>query len=78
MVAEMRKDLDLDMDARIRLELDVNDERISDLVREHEDLIREEVRAEEFGDVEDGHRKTWEVESVEMEIAVETVAAAEV
>ncbi|MEA5388428.1 DUF5915 domain-containing protein [Haloarculaceae archaeon H-GB11] len=74
----MRKDLDLDMDARIRLELDVNDERISDLVREHEDLIREEVRAEEFGDVEDGHRKTWEVESVEMEIAVETVAAAEV
>ncbi|MDG5776116.1 isoleucine--tRNA ligase [Haloarculaceae archaeon H-GB2-1] len=76
-VQEMRKDLDLDMDARIRLELDVSDDRIADLVREHEDLIREEVRAEEFGNVENGHRKTWEVEGVEMEIAVETVAAAE-
>jgi isoleucyl-tRNA synthetase len=57
--------------------LDVRDERVADLVREHEDLVAEEVRAAEFAAVEDGHRKTWEVEGVEMEIAIEPLAAPE-
>jgi len=76
-VQEMRKDLDLDLEARIRVDLDIGDDRVANLVREHEDLIADEVRADEFGPVEDGHRKEWEVEGVEMEIAVEAVAAAE-
>ncbi|WP_336001054.1 isoleucine--tRNA ligase [Halorientalis halophila] len=76
-VQEMRKDLDLDLEERIRVELDVGDDRVADLVREHEALIAEEVRADEFGAVEDGLRKEWEVEGVEMEIAVESLAAAE-
>jgi isoleucyl-tRNA synthetase len=74
-VQEMRKDLELDIQAGIRLELDVRDDRVADLVAEHEDLIAQEVRGE-FGEVEDGHRKEWEVEGVTMEIAIEKVAEA--
>jgi isoleucyl-tRNA synthetase len=76
-VQEMRKDLELDLEARIRVELTVSDDRVADLVAEHEDLITEEVRADALGAVEDGHRKTWEVEGIEMEIAVVPVAEAE-
>ncbi|WP_255151122.1 isoleucine--tRNA ligase [Halorarius halobius] len=75
-VQEMRKDLELDIDAEIRLELDLADDRIADLVRDHQDLIAGEVRAAEFGPVSDGHRKQWDVEGVEMTIAVEPLAAA--
>jgi isoleucyl-tRNA synthetase len=70
-VQEMRKELDLPMDAAIRLEYDVHDDRVADLVAEHADLIAEEVRAEEVGTVSDGHRKTWDVEGIDVEIAIE-------
>jgi len=73
-VQEMRKDLELDLEAEVRVELDVRDERVSDLVRRHEELIAREVRAAEFGEVADGHRREWEVEGVTMEIAVEPLA----
>ncbi|MBV0902258.1 isoleucine--tRNA ligase [Haloarcula salina] len=76
-VQEMRKDLELDIEERIRVDLDIDDDRVADLVAEHEALIREEVRADELGAVEDGHRKTWDVEGTEMEIAITPVAAAE-
>jgi isoleucyl-tRNA synthetase len=76
-VQEMRKDLELDIEERITLDLSVADDRVADLVREHEDLIKEEVRADEIDGVEDGHRKTWDVEGVEMEIAIAAVASAE-
>jgi len=75
--AEMRKDMELDIEARIVVELSVADERVDGLVREHEALIKEEVRADELDGVEDGHRKTWDVEGVEMEIAVAPVTAAQ-
>jgi isoleucyl-tRNA synthetase len=74
-VQEMRKDLDLDLEAEVRVELDVTDDRVAELVRRHEDLIAREVRAREFGSVEAGHRKEWEVEGVTMTIAVEPLAA---
>ena len=76
-VQEMRKDLDLDLEARILVELEIDDERVDELVRAHEDLITQEVRADEIGTVEDGHSKTWVVEDVEMEIKIVPVAAAE-
>jgi isoleucyl-tRNA synthetase len=76
-VQEMRKDLDLEIEQRVRLELDVADERVADLVAERMDLVKEEVRADEVGDVEDGYRKEWEVEGVEMTIAVAPLAEAE-
>jgi len=75
-VQEMRKDLDLALEEEIRVEVDVADDRVADLVREREALIAEEVRAAEFGVVEDGHRKTWAVEGVDVELAIEPLAGA--
>ncbi|AGB30022.1 isoleucyl-tRNA ligase [Natrinema pellirubrum DSM 15624] len=76
-VQEMRKDLDLDVEERIALDLTIEDDRVADLVAERTDLISEEVRADERREVEDGHRKEWEVEGVTVEIALEPLAAAE-
>jgi isoleucyl-tRNA synthetase len=73
-VQEMRKELDLDLEERVRVEFAVADDRIGDLVREHEALIAEEVRADEFGAVEDGHRREWTVEDTTVEIAIEPLA----
>jgi len=70
-VQEMRKDLELDIDEEIRVDLAIEDDRVAALVAEHEDLIAREVRAADFGPVEDGHRRTWDVEDVEVEIAIE-------
>ena len=75
-VQEMRKELDLDLEEQVRVSLDIADERVARLVREHEGLIAEEVRAAEFGTVEDGHRREWEVEGVVVNIAIEPLAEA--
>ncbi|WP_254839957.1 isoleucine--tRNA ligase [Natronomonas marina] len=72
-VQEMRKELDLDIEAEIRVDLDVADDRVADLVREREALIAEEVRAAAFGPVADGHRRTWDVEGTDMRIGIEPV-----
>jgi isoleucyl-tRNA synthetase len=69
-VQEMRKDLDLAMDAEIRLDVAVFDERVGRLVAEHEDLIREETRARELGEVEDGYREEWDVEGVKLALEI--------
>ena len=78
-VQEMRKDLELDVEERIALDLEIDDDRVASLVDERTDLIREEVRADEIGalEVDNGNRKEWEVEGVTMEIAIEPLAAAE-
>ncbi|MGQ3722077.1 isoleucine--tRNA ligase [Natrialba aegyptia] len=76
-VQEMRKDLDLDVEERIALDLEIEDDRVAELVDDRKALIREEVRADELGTVEDGHRKEWDVDGVAMEIAIESLAAAE-
>jgi len=73
-VQQMRKDLDLEMDARIELEYAIDDDRIADLVAEKEDLIAEEVRADEIGSVEDGHREEWDVEGISLDLAVAPLA----
>jgi len=75
-VQEMRKELDLELEAEIRVDLAVDDERVSGLISRHEDLVAREVRAAEFGTVDDGHRQTWDVEEVEMEIAIEPLTGA--
>ncbi len=75
-IQEMRKDLELDIEAEIRVALDVADERIADLVRRHEDLVAEEVRAREFGTVEDGYEETWDVEGTRMTISVQPLSEA--
>ncbi len=73
-IQEMRKDLDLDIEAEIRVELDVRDERVADLVDDHRELIAEEVRAAEFGPVSEGHDRLWEVESIDIYISIEPVS----
>ncbi|WP_336035983.1 isoleucine--tRNA ligase [Halobacterium yunchengense] len=72
-VQEMRKDLDLEMDAEIRLDVAVFDERVGRLVAEHEELIREETRARELGELEDGYREEWDVEGVRIALEVEAL-----
>jgi len=71
----MRKEMDLDIEERIRLDVEIADDRVADLVSEHEDLIKSEVRADSIEAVEDGHRKTWDVEGVEMNIRIAPVSA---
>ena len=68
-VQEARKELDLELDAEITLELDVADDRVAALVDERRDLVAAETRAT-FGDVEDGFRETYDVEGVELTVAV--------
>ncbi|MFC7126287.1 hypothetical protein ACFQJ7_09610 [Halovenus rubra] len=70
----MRKNLELDIEEEIEVDLDVKDDRVAGLVREHEALIGQEVRAADFGALEDGHRESWTVEGVEMEIAIKPVS----
>jgi isoleucyl-tRNA synthetase len=69
-IQEMRKNLELDIEEEIEVDLSIADKRIDGLVREHEDLISQEVRASSFGTVEDGHHESWDVEGVEMEITI--------
>ena len=69
-IQEMRKDLKLDIEEEIDVDLSIGDERIDTLVREHEALISQEVRASSFDTVEDGHHESWTVEGVEMEITI--------
>ncbi|MFB6138379.1 MAG: isoleucine--tRNA ligase [Halobacteriaceae archaeon] len=78
-VQEMRKEMDLEVDRPIRLDVMVFDEDVAELLARREDLIAEETRAAELGEVADGHVEEWEVEGVDVRIAVETLpqAAAE-
>jgi isoleucyl-tRNA synthetase len=75
-IQEMRKELDLDLEAEIRVSIDIEDDRVAEFVREHEALIAEEVRAAAFGNVADGHRREWEIEDTTVEIAIVPVAEA--
>jgi isoleucyl-tRNA synthetase len=72
----MRKELDLDIESEIRLDVDIADDRVADLVARHDDYLAREVRAGDRGPVEDGHRRTWDVEGVEVEIAIEPLPGA--
>jgi isoleucyl-tRNA synthetase len=70
-VQEMRKDMDLEMDAEIRLDVLVFDERVGELVARLEDLVEEETRARDLGEVEDGYRKEWDVEGTTVALEIE-------
>jgi len=77
-VQELRKDLDLDMDDEIRLDVRVFDDRVAQLVHEREDLIREEVRARELEAVEEDTANAVveeydDVEGVRMVLGVQKV-----
>jgi isoleucyl-tRNA synthetase len=78
-VQEMRKQLDLDVEAEIRTAVAVADDRVADFVAENREFIAEETRtaewvadADELATVEE-----WEVEGVAVTIGVEQVAVDE-
>ncbi|WP_241881494.1 class I tRNA ligase family protein [Halorubrum sp. Ib24] len=79
-IQEMRKELDLDVEARIRVGVAVDDDRIAGFVDEHADLIAGEVRADEWLDEPsdaaetDGLVEEWDVEDVVVTIGIEPVA----
>jgi isoleucyl-tRNA synthetase len=79
-VQEMRKDLELDMDEAIRLDVAVFDERVGELVSRREDLVAEEVRAASLGEVDtDDERaieREEEIEGVRVHLAVVPVRGA--
>ncbi|ERG88251.1 MAG: isoleucyl-tRNA synthetase [halophilic archaeon J07HX5] len=75
-IQQMRKDLALDIEERIRVQLGVTDDRVATLIDEHEELIAQEVRATVFETVEDGYQKQWEIEGVSVEIGIEPVPEA--
>ncbi|MFB6142744.1 MAG: isoleucine--tRNA ligase [Halorientalis sp.] len=79
-VQEMRKDLDLEMDAAIRLDVMVFDERVADLVSDREDLIAEEVRAESLdevdADADDAVEQETDIEGVRVRLVVRPVPGA--
>ncbi len=79
-IQEMRKELDLDVEARIRVGVAVDDDRVAGFVEEHADLIAGEVRADEWLDAPEGADgdggliEEWDVEDVTATIGIEPVA----
>jgi isoleucyl-tRNA synthetase len=47
-------------------------------VAEHEDLIAQEVRADEIGVVDEGHEEVWDVEGIEVALAIKPLGEAAV
>lgn len=75
-IQEMRKELSLEMDELIRVEITVFDERVGELVSRREELIKDEVRAAAIEEVSDGLEKEWEIEGVLVQFTVEPLAEA--
>ncbi|MFB6106606.1 MAG: isoleucine--tRNA ligase [Halobacteriaceae archaeon] len=78
-VQEMRKELDLDMDERIDVDVLVFDDRVGELVARREDLVAEEVRANALTELDEGEAdlvEEFEIEGVDVRIAVRPVPGA--
>ncbi|QIB74517.1 isoleucine--tRNA ligase [Halogeometricum borinquense] len=75
-IQEMRKRLSLDVEEEIAVSLDVQDDRVADLVYRHEDLIAEEVRATTLdSDGEDADlTEEWDIEGVTVVISIAQTA----
>jgi len=75
-IQRMRKELDLPVDAGIRIGLDVADDRVADSVDRHRDLIASEARARGWLDGPDAAadlREEWEIEGVTVRIGIERI-----
>jgi isoleucyl-tRNA synthetase len=82
-IQEMRKRLDLDVDAEIDTYVDVADPRIEQFVDQYRDVVAEETRTREFVDGDELAAESewalveeWDVEGVTVTIGVEPVASA--
>jgi isoleucyl-tRNA synthetase len=79
-VQEMRKDLDLEVDEKIHLAVDVADERVAGFVDDHREYVADETRASEFvtdgsSDAEFDLVEEWDIEGIAVTISVARVAA---
>lgn len=77
-VQDMRKELDLAVDDNIRSHIQINDERVLDLVLDREQFIAKETRADVqvIGldvDSSDSLEKEWNVEGIFMKIGISKV-----
>jgi len=75
-VQELRKELDLDMEAAVRLDVLIFDDRVAELVHRREDLVTEEVRARELAEVDEAApdavvEEYDDVEGVRMRLGVQ-------
>lgn len=71
-IQDMRKDMDLDVEAHIKVSVDCNDD-FKKLVETHIDNITGEVRAEEleFSDASKEYSKNWKIEDYELVISID-------
>ncbi|MFB6107508.1 MAG: isoleucine--tRNA ligase [Haloplanus sp.] len=74
-IQEMRKQLDLDVEERIRTHVAVADDRVADFVDDHRDFIATETRTDEFDADADELVEEWEVEGVTVTIGIERLEA---
>lgn len=72
-VQDMRKDLDLDVEANIQVFLECS-EQFRDLIKSFLGFISHEVRAQKFvfGPGEEGYTKEWNIEDEEVKITVKS------
>jgi isoleucyl-tRNA synthetase len=71
-VQEMRKELDLDVEERIRVSFDAEDDEVLELAMSERDYVLEETRADEIADDVDADlTEDWDVEGVPVTVAVE-------
>jgi isoleucyl-tRNA synthetase len=70
-IQEMRKQLELDVDERIRTRVDVDDDTVADYVDQYRDLIAEETRTDAYDADADDLVEEWDVEDVTVTIGIE-------
>ena len=73
---ELRADLALGVDERVRLWVDTDDEPLRRAVEEHEATLREAVRVETFLAAPPADTREWTVDGATLELGLEPVAAA--
>lgn len=74
-IQDMRKELDLSVDENIKSCIKIDDERISELVKERDDYIAKEIRADTLVigmdiSTDGANVKDWNVEGIPMKIAI--------
>ncbi|WP_435184387.1 isoleucine--tRNA ligase [Halobellus sp. EA9] len=78
-IQEMRKQLDLEVDAEIETAVEVADDRVAEFVDRHRDVVAEETRTRAFVDADElgdaALVEEWDVEGVTVTIGVEPVDA---
>ncbi|MFQ6054971.1 MAG: DUF5915 domain-containing protein, partial [Methanosarcinales archaeon] len=70
-IQDMRKDLDLDVEEKIYISLDIAEERIKALIESWMDYILTEVQGIECVEMAKDLIKEWDVDGVRMKIGIE-------